>query len=457
MRSTLSRPAIVVALIALCISRASAAPPQLVNYQGEVTDGGVPVANGNYPMEFRIYALSAGGAALWSEAVANVPVSNGRFNVLLGQGTALPENTFDGTERWLEAVFNGQVMTPRVRLVTVPYAHRISTVDGATGGDISTPVTINTNSAGNSLEVFNTDGGRAGRFENTLGTNNEAALLGVGNGAGPGVAGYNPNGGPAVHSIGPLAVQDMTFTQRISLNPGAPSSSGEINVYKGAVSTVTISGAEVTTGGQIVVRDNAGTDNIILDGDQSGGRIEVFNGPPATVAGIISGHVQLGLRTQPNLVMDQESIIARNNSATSVLHLQPHGGQVGIGIETEVIPAGYILGIDGKAIMEEVEVQLSADWPDYVFEPGYELMPLDELEDHVRAKKHLPGIPSAADMNGERLALGEMQTKLLEKVEELTLYVLTLNKQVRDITAENEALRARVETLSSQSEPRGHQ
>lgn len=449
MRSTLSRLAFAVALITLSITRVSAAPPQLVNYQGEVTDGGLPIANGNYPMEFRIYALSIGGAALWSEAVANVPVSNGRFNVLLGQGTALPENIFDGTERWLEAVFNAEVMTPRVRLVTVPYAHRISTVDGATGGDISTPVTINTNDAGNSLEVFNTDGGRAGRFENTLGTNNEAALLGVGNGAGPGVAGFNPNGGPAVHSIGPLSVQDMTFSERINFNPGAVSSSGEINVYKGAVSTVTISGAEVTTGGQIVVRDNAGTDNIILDGDQSGGRIEVFNGPPATVAGIISGHVQLGLRTQPNLVMDHESIIARNNSATSVLHLQPHGGAVGIGIEAEVIPDGYIFAVDGKAILEEVEVQLSGAWPDYVFEPDYKLMPLAALQEHVRARKHLPGIPSASDMTGERLAVGEMQTRLLEKIEELTLYVLELNGRLDQAAAESAALRERLSSLET--------
>lgn len=449
MRTTLTRLSAVVAFLLSATAVSFSAPPQLVNYQGEVTDGGLPVANGNYPMEFRVFALSAGGAALWSEAVANVPVSNGRFNVLLGQVTPLPENIFDGTERWLEAVFNAEVMTPRVRLVTVPYAHRISTVDGATGGDISTPVTINTNDAGNSLDVFNTDGGRAGRFENTLGTNNEAALLGVGNGAGPGVAGFNPNGGPGVHSIGPLSVQDLTFTERIRLNPGAVSSSGEINVYKGAVSTVTISGAEVTTGGQIVVRDNAGTDNIVLDGDQSGGRIEVFNGPPATVAGIISGHVQLGARTEENLVMDYESIIARNNGQTAVLHLQPHGGQVGIGIETQVIPAGYILGIDGKVIMEEVEVQLSGDWPDYVFAPDYNLMPLDDLADHVRDQRHLPGIPSASEMDGQRLPLGEMQTKLLEKVEELTLYVLQLKGELDKAVNENVALKTRVNALET--------
>ncbi len=314
---------------------------------------------------------------------------------------------------------------------------------------MTSPITLSTNDPGNALDIANTGFGRAGRFENTNGSNPEVALLGVSNSAAPGVAGFNPNGGPAIHSIGPLSVQDVGFNQRIHLNPAAVSSSGEINVYKGNISTVTISGAEVTTGGQIVVRDNAGTDNIILDGDQSGGRIEVFNGPPATVAGIISGHLQLGERLEPNLVMDYESIIARNNGQTAVLHLQPHGGQVGIGIESEVIPAGYILGIDGKAIMEEVEVQLSGDWPDYVFEPDYELMPLEHLAAHVRDHKHLPGIPSATDMDGRRLALGDMQTKLLEKVEELTLYILQIKTKLDEVNAENAALRERVAALET--------
>jgi len=449
MRTTLARTALALLVMLASAGSGFAAPPQLVNYQGEVTDGGLPVANGNYSMEFRIFALSAGGAALWSEAVANVPVSNGRFNVLLGQVTVLPENIFDGNERWLEAVFNAEVMTPRVRLVTVPYAHRISTIDGATGGDVMSPINLSTNDPGNALNIVNSGFGRAGRFENTNGTNPEIALLGVSNSLAPGVAGFNPNGGPGVHSIGPMSVQDVSFTERIRLNPAAPSSSGEINVYKGAVSTVTISGAELTTGGQIVVRDNAGTDNIVLDGDQSGGRIEVFNGPPATVAGVISGHVQLGLRTQANLVMDHESIIARNNGQTANLLFQPLGGGVGIGVESVDIPDGYLFAVDGRALMEEVEVQLSVDWPDYVFEPDYALMTLEELESHLQEHKHLPGIPSAEDMAGERLPLGEMQAKLLEKVEELTLYVLQLKSDLDRTQAANTSLRERVASLES--------
>ena len=80
--------------------------------------------------------------------------------------------------------------------------------------------------------------------------------------------------------------------------------------------------------------------------------------------------------------------------------------------------------------MEEVEVQLSTVWPDYVFEEDYELMPLDQLEKHINDNGHLPGMPSAEEMEDATMAIGEMQLQLLEKVEELTLYVIGLKKEL---------------------------
>ncbi|MEO8146882.1 MAG: hypothetical protein ABI723_04545 [Bacteroidia bacterium] len=103
---------------------------------------------------------------------------------------------------------------------------------------------------------------------------------------------------------------------------------------------------------------------------------------------------------------------------------------------------GYVAAINGKLIATEVRVELQASWPDYVFSKEHKLMPLEDLEEHVTTEKHLPGIPSACDVEDNGIMLGEMQTKTIEKVEELTLYLIQLNK-------ENKELKARIEKLEN--------
>jgi len=71
--------------------------------------------------------------------------------------------------------------------------------------------------------------------------------------------------------------------------------------------------------------------------------------------------------------------------------------------------------------------------PDYVFESNYELMPLDELKSFVEENKHLPQIPSASDVADEGLDMTQMQMRLLEKVEELTLYTLQQQETIEKL------------------------
>lgn len=87
----------------------------------------------------------------------------------------------------------------------------------------------------------------------------------------------------------------------------------------------------------------------------------------------------------------------------------------------------YLVGIKGKLLAEEVNVKLYSAWPDYVFDNNYNLLSLDELENQIKTKKSLPGIPSANELN--TIPLGEMNVKLLEKIEELTLYLIQLKNQ----------------------------
>jgi hypothetical protein len=91
---------------------------------------------------------------------------------------------------------------------------------------------------------------------------------------------------------------------------------------------------------------------------------------------------------------------------------------------------GYLLSVNGKIISEEVRVELDTNWPDYVFEKDYGLIPLPQLENFIRQHKHLPNIPSAVDIKGKGFDLGDMNRRLLEKVEELTLYILEQDKKI---------------------------
>ncbi len=101
-------------------------------------------------------------------------------------------------------------------------------------------------------------------------------------------------------------------------------------------------------------------------------------------------------------------------------------------INTTFIPTepDYKLLVGGKIIAEGVRVELEENWADYVFTPDYSLKPLHEVEQFIKDNGHLPNIPSAATVEEEGLDLGDMVTKQMEKIEELTLYIIEQQKQI---------------------------
>jgi hypothetical protein len=101
--------------------------------------------------------------------------------------------------------------------------------------------------------------------------------------------------------------------------------------------------------------------------------------------------------------------------------------------------AGYKLAVDGKVICEELKVQNSVAWPDYVFSKDYCLMPIRELEKHIEMYHHLPGIPSAAEVEANGIMVGEMQHQMMEKIEELTLYIIAQEKRIAELENKAEA------------------
>ncbi len=79
------------------------------------------------------------------------------------------------------------------------------------------------------------------------------------------------------------------------------------------------------------------------------------------------------------------------------------------------------------------EVLVNTGWPDYVFAPNYRLKPLSEVASYIHTNGHLPDIPSAKEVEAKGVSLGDMQSKLLAKVEELTLHMIEAERENRDL------------------------
>ncbi|MDN5213021.1 hypothetical protein QQ020_13220 [Fulvivirgaceae bacterium BMA12] len=101
-------------------------------------------------------------------------------------------------------------------------------------------------------------------------------------------------------------------------------------------------------------------------------------------------------------------------------------GNVGIGTSNPLSK----LSVDGVIRSTEVKVLADITVPDYVFEPDYKLRTLKETKEYIRENKHLPEIPSAAEIEKNGIDLGDMNMKLLKKIEELTLYQIELMERL---------------------------
>ena len=123
---------------------------------------------------------------------------------------------------------------------------------------------------------------------------------------------------------------------------------------------------------------------------------------------------------------------------------------IGVSSMNERVPSDYTLVVGGKILAEEVRIKLMKDWSDYVFDARYPLAPLPEVERFIRTHHHLPTIPSAADVEQDGISLGQMQSALLMKIEELTLYVIEQHKAIERL----ERKLAETEGAPSRSEAR---
>lgn len=117
-------------------------------------------------------------------------------------------------------------------------------------------------------------------------------------------------------------------------------------------------------------------------------------------------------------------------------------GNVGVGVVAPV----YKLDVCGTIRSKEIIVQTG--WCDYVFDSSYKLRPLDEVANFVSQNKHLPNIPPASEVETNGLKMGDMSTKMMEKIEEITLYLFDMNTRLKALEKENETLKNKMANKS---------
>ena len=286
----------------------------------------------------------------------------------------------------------------------------------------------------------------------------------------------NSSGSATTNGLGNTAIGDgsllrnVTGTRSTAIGQyaGVESRSDE-NVFIGFAADVTPATPNLTNATAIGARARVSQSNSIVLGN--GASVGIGTSAPLAKLHLTSGITNTsGLRLEnltsgsPATALNQTKFLTVNASGDVVLgssngsarigaenwtvageSLQnTNAGSVIIGQEIEKTPAGYKLVGEEGILTEKVKVAVknTADWSDKVFAPGYRLTPLSEVEQYIKTHQHLPGILSAEQVVKEGIDVAKMNAKLLEKIEELTLYVLTLNKEVTQLRQQQSQQRA---------------
>lgn len=159
-------------------------------------------------------------------------------------------------------------------------------------------------------------------------------------------------------------------------------------------------------------------------------------------SGRFTGNVAIGTTTsaQNKLVINQN---APNRNGLLVEYTNTNANGTGVGVQINMANGtrkafvvndgtGDVFRVMGNGTVwaTEVHVRLKQDFPDYVFQEGYDLITIKEIEEYIKMNGHLPNMPTAEQVATEGIDLGEMNRILVEKMEELTLYIIELQKQI---------------------------
>jgi hypothetical protein len=266
MRRDVSLTVYLFVMILVAAPMATADVPHQMNYQGQLTDElGAPLDT-VVSMTFTIYNDSSGGTVLWTETQAGVEVSGGLFDVLLGSAPPIPDTVFADDWTWLGIQIGADPeIAPLTKLVTVPYAFRVATVDGAAGGNVYGNLLLHS-----SLYVGDYDG-ESGQLRITDGADN--TIIGYGSSGNLNIGGNLDVSGKATIGFGNINTGSDAFV------------AGRVNEVSDDYATVgggfgnTASGLRSTVGGGMWNLAGA------VHATVAGGHSDTVDAPGGTIGG----------------------------------------------------------------------------------------------------------------------------------------------------------------------------
>jgi hypothetical protein len=247
-------------------------------------------------------------------------------------------------------------------------------------------------------------------------------------------------------------------TRWLRFMPGTVGNAAFNNLVQANDNAIIFSGGALGTGALTIAPWASGTSGIRINGSGNVGigtpspgastKLQVA-GMGLFTGGVINpgdgtpAGVEIGYDTNNNygFIQAVQTYVAWKNLA-----INPGGGNVGIGTTNPTEK----LAVNGRIRAKEVIVETTG-WTDYVFDSDYRLAPLSEIEQQIKAEKHLPGIPSAQEVAQGGISLGDMQARLLQKIEELTLHAIAQEKQLSAQQDEIRTLKAEIARLSTRN------
>ncbi|HEX8348994.1 MAG TPA: hypothetical protein VF598_03465 [Hymenobacter sp.] len=187
---------------------------------------------------------------------------------------------------------------------------------------------------------------------------------------------------------------------------------------------------------------NQSSQNFIIQAATQGSQgpyIEMVNNSNSNTSRAGSIGYIAGYSTDPNAI--SHLFFSRTSGGGWISNFQVYqSGKVQIGQlrPNQGLHADAKLTVDGKAVTQSLYVTNPGTWADFVFSPSYKRMPMAELETYINLNKHLPHIPSASQIEANGYNITEMDSKLLQTVEELTLQLIQLSKEVEQLKAKYE-------------------
>ncbi|RZM20285.1 MAG: hypothetical protein EOO88_36640 [Pedobacter sp.] len=190
------------------------------------------------------------------------------------------------------------------------------------------------------------------------------------------------------------------------------------------------------TGSLALVTNSSGEQNTAIGtgtlSDNETGNFNTALGSEAGYRSLGNASLFVGYRAGYHETNGNKFYLA-NNADNAIMYGDFTSRQLLLGVKD---PVGYVfkgtrtLNVIGGILTDSIRVAPSGNWADYVFEENYGLLPLNDLENYIKRNKHLPNIPTAELVKKDGINLAEMNVKLLEKIEELTLYLIDQQKQL---------------------------